>query len=166
MIPSKTWAFIRMLVQRCTLEEHRLVVVVSLTKPAVCDSTFQSVFSGNQFRALIDTGAQRSVLTRLVIADLNLVRTGHMQFAGLHGPRTHSRYLAGIGLWAKRVDKNRSPREYEDAELTLYSIEEPFEVVDMDNNMNFDMILGFDVLKNHAFNFNAGKQEFELIVQA
>ncbi len=100
-----------------------------------------------------------------MIGELGLMRTGHMQFASLHGPQTHSRYLASIGLWAKRVDSNATSLHFDPAELSLFAIEEPFEVVDMENNANFDMILGFDILKAFSFNFDASNKMFEIIVK-
>jgi hypothetical protein len=111
-----------MLVQRSTLEQHRLVIPVSVTKPLFQADGFSFGLSQQNYRALVDTGAQRSVLSHSVIAQQNLVRTGHMQFAGIHGPQTHSRYLAGIGLWAKRWDRNNHISRFEDAELSLFTI--------------------------------------------
>jgi hypothetical protein len=154
-----------MLVQRCTLEQHKLLIPVSVTKPILNSGSFQGSFSGQQYRALVDTGAVRSVLSRSVIGELNLMRTGHMQFSSLHGPQTHSRYLAGIGLWVKRVDSNEDSLRFDAAELSLFSMEEPFEVVDMENNANFDMILGFDILKSFSFSFDTARQVFEIIVK-
>lgn len=84
-----------------------------------------------------------------------------MQFAGIHGPKTHSRYLAGIAFWAQRAN---GLLDSSHNEMTLYSLEEPFEIVDMDDNMNFDLILGFDVLKRFSFHFDALDHSFELIV--
>jgi hypothetical protein len=162
---SRIWGFIRMLVQRCTLEQHKLIILISVTKPALESGDFQTSFSQRQYRALVDTGAVRSVLSRSVIGELNLMRTGHMQFSSLHGPQTHSRYLAGIGLWAKRIDSDESSSRYGDAELSLYTLEQPFEVVDMENNANFDMILGFDIMKTFSFNFDASRQMFEIVIK-
>lgn len=165
MTRSKTWASIRMLVQRCTLDRHRLIVPVSVTRPLFRSGAFHAAFSHRQYRALVDTGAQRTVLSRSVIAEQNLMRTGHMEFASLHGPKTHSRYLAGIALWSKRIDGTDPDRRFDSAELSLFSIEQPFEVVDMDENSNFDLILGFDVLKGFSFSFDSTRCEFEIVVR-
>lgn len=153
-----------MLVQRCTLDQHRLIIPVSITKPILRSDDFQSSFSQQHYRALVDTGAQRTVISRSVINELDLMRTGHMQFAGLHGPQTHSRYLAAIALWGRRIDSNATHSEHDSAELSLYVMEEPFEVVDMQENMNFELILGFDVLKKFSFNFNTTTKIFEIIL--
>lgn len=153
-----------MLVQRCTLDQHRLIVPVSLTKPAFESGSFSASFSQNRYRALVDTGAQRTVATRSVIASQNLMRTGHTQFKGIHEPRTHTRYLAAIGLWARRIDQADSSAAYEQAEQTLFSIREPIEIVNMDDNSNFDLILGFDVLKNFSFSFDQDTRIFQLAV--
>lgn len=154
-----------MLVQRCALEQNRLIVPVSITRPNFQSGSFDGVFNQHQYRALVDTGAQRSVIARSVAADLRLMRTGHMQFAGLHGPKTHTRYLAAIALWAKRVGPSANHIDYESAELSLFSLDEPFEVVDMDENLNFEMILGFDILKFFAFNYSPGENIFELCIK-
>jgi len=87
-----------------------------------------------------------------------------MEFGGLHGTQTHSRYLASIGLWAKRVERDASSADFENTELSLFSIEEPCEVVDMQENTNFDLILGFDILKMFSFKFEAKEKMFEIII--
>ncbi|MEO1046544.1 MAG: aspartyl protease family protein [Pseudomonadota bacterium] len=148
-----------MLVQHCTLDEHRLIVQVSITKPVLHEDIFKMSFNQQSYRALVDTGAQRSVVSRRIITQQKLSRIGHMQFSSLHGPKTHGRYLASIGIWStNRID----PEGEEITEQSLFSIEQPFEVVDMEENINFDMILGFDVLKNLSFNFDHKQAKFSL----
>lgn len=164
MISPKTSVSSRMLLQRCRLDEHRLILSVNVTKPALSDSGFSNALSQNQFRALVDTGAQRTVVSRSLIDQLGLMRVGHMQFSGLHGERTHSRYLAGFGFWARRLGNDKSQFAYEQAEQTLFNVDGVFEVVNMDDNTKFDLILGFDVLKRFSFNFDRGSQQFEIIV--
>lgn len=154
-----------MLVQRCALENHRLIVPVSVTKPHFESGSFSGQFNQQHYRAIVDTGAQRTVISHSVIAEQNLVRTGHMQFAGIHGPKTHSRYLAGIAFWANRLDGTGVLTGDGQGEQTLYALEDPFEIVDMDNNASFDLILGFDVLKRFSFQFDAANQLFELIIK-
>lgn len=154
-----------MLVQRCTLDQHRLILPVSVSKPFFDAGTFAGHSSQKQYRALVDTGAQRTVVSQSVITELNLIRTGHMEFAGLHGPQTHSRYLASIGFWVRRVENNASYADFTNNELSVFTIEEPFEVVNMQDNTNFDLILGFDVLSKFSFNFDRRSKIFELTVQ-
>lgn len=154
-----------MLVQRCALEQHRLIVPISITRPLLEAETFRTIFTHHRYRALVDTGAQRSVLARSVIGEQKLMRTGHMEFASLHGPRTHSRYLAGIAFWVQRIDQLLPSYADCGAGTSLYAVEEPFEVVDMDDNTNFDMILGFDILKLFSFSYSAVGQQFEIRIQ-
>ncbi len=154
-----------MLAQRCALDQHRLILPASVSKPRFDNNSFSAALTGRQCRALVDTGAQRTVIARSVIADLGLLRVGHMQFSGLHGPQTHTRYLASLGIWAKRIDGGKSTRDFEAGELTLFSIEEPFEIVDMTDNANFEVILGFDFLKLFSFNFDRESGTFELMVK-
>ena len=164
MTQLKTLDSIPMLVQRCELDQHRLIIPVSITKPHFRSDSFQNTFPNRHYRALVDTGAQRTVVSRTVIAEQDLMRTGHLEFASLHGPKTHSRYLAGIAFWARRVDGNEIAQQFENAELSLFSVEDPFEVVDMEDNSNFDLILGFDILKRFSFRFDSARGEFQLIV--
>lgn len=154
-----------MLVQRCTLDQHRLVVPVSITKPVFHSGTFAPAINSSEYKALVDTGAQRSVVSRSIIQDQMLVRIGHMQFSGLHGPRTHSRFLASIGLWVRRLDTQDGARGYSEAERSLFNFDAPIEVVDMNDNINFDLILGFDVLKQVSFQFDRTNQAFQIVVQ-
>lgn len=165
MTQSKTSGFFRMLVQRCALNQHRLILPVSITKPQFGGGLFVPAFSLQHYRALVDTGAQRTVVSRSVIAEHALFRTGHMEFGGLHGTQTHSRYLASIGIWAKRTEPGVSHADFETSESTLFAIENPFEIVDMDENLNFDLILGFDVLKSFPFRFDPNDQSFEIILK-
>ena len=153
-----------MLVQRCALNQHRLILPANVTKPQFRADGFEPNFSLRQYNALVDTGAQRTVVSRSVIAEHALLRTGHMEFGGLHGTQTHSRHLASIGLWAKRVQGNASSVDFETTELSLFSIEEPCEVVDMQENSNFDLILGFDVLKMFNFRFDTKEKVFEIVI--
>lgn len=153
-----------MLVQRCALDQHRLILPVSVTKPVFSSDEFHAGFAQNQFRALVDTGAQRSVLSRSVIQDLRLLRVGHMQFSSLHGPQTHSRFLASIGFWARRVSAEDDSIAFDLAEVSLFQLEDPVELVDMADNANFDLILGFDVLKHLSFSFDRSSRVFELVV--
>lgn len=164
MILRKILGSFRMLVQRCALDQHRLILPVSVTKPVFTHDDFHAGYSQNQYRALVDTGAQRSVLSRSLIEQQRLVRIGHMQFSGLHGPQTHSRYLASLGLWVKRIDGSVGSSSFDHAEISLFNFENPVEVVDMQDNTNFDMILGFDVLKLLSFRFERTTQTFEVTV--
>ena len=86
-----------------------------------------------------------------------------MQFSGLHGPQTHTRYLASFGFWVHRETGNTSDFQ---PEVTLFSLEKPFEVVNMRNNENFDLIIGFDILKNFSFSYDGNTHEFCLVVQS
>lgn len=88
-----------------------------------------------------------------------------MQFAGIHGPQTHTRYLASIGLWAAHYDRSNIDDQSITHSSTLFGLENPIEIVDMDPNANFDLIIGWDVLKGFSFNFDTNSNIFELIIQ-
>ena len=151
-----------MLVQRCRLDQHRLIVPVSVSKPTFDSGIFTQNFAQSEYRALVDTGAQRTVVSRSVIAENALMRVGHMEFGGLHGPRTHTRYLAALGFWGRRINSADSTVAYEQTEQSLFALGDPLEIVNMDDNANFDLILGFDVLKNFNFSFDHQSRLFEI----
>ena len=154
-----------MLVQHCTLEQHRLIVPVSITRPIFQDGLFLASHALEHYRALIDTGAQRTVVSQNVITKEKLVRTGHMQFSGIHGPETHTRYLASIGMWAYDIQAGMADVSFDDWPVTLYKIENPIEVVNMNPNTNYELILGWDVLKGFSSGFDHASSQFQLIVK-
>ena len=49
--------------------------------------------------------------------------------------------------------------------LSLFALENPVEVVDMEENRNFDIILGFDVLRLFSFSFSSQEYAFQLVVR-
>lgn len=88
-----------------------------------------------------------------------------MQFAGIHGPQTHTRYLASISIWAHDTQTGLADFNLDDLPLTPYKIEEPIEIVNMNPNENFELILGWDVLKYFSFSFDHMTSDFELIIK-
>ena len=87
------------------------------------------------------------------------MRIGHMQFGSIHGPETHTKYLASIGFWAER--KNVVHRS-DEIERTFFLHDHLIEPVNMNDNAKFDAIIGFDVLKHYDFSFNKSQESFEI----
>lgn len=106
------------------------------------------------------------MLTQSLIAEQKLTRIGHMQLASVHGPQTHTIYLAAIAFWAHRVDQSGNASRLDQAERSLYAHPDPFEPAGMSDNANYDMILGFDVLKAFSFRFSSAEQSFEIRIQS
>lgn len=153
-----------MLILRCTLDEHRLVVAISLSRHSFGEGRLDpapiaNLSSLTEYRGLVDTGATRSVISKRIIVEQNLMRIGHMQFGSIHGPETHTKYLASIGFWAER--KNVVHRS-DEIERTFFLHDHLIEPVNMNDNAKFDAIIGFDVLKHYDFSFNKSQESFEI----
>lgn len=153
-----------MLIQLCRLNEHRLVVPISVSKHSFGNGQLDPAPVANlsslvEYRALIDTGATRTVVSDKIILEQNLMRIGHMQFSSMHGPETHTRYLASIGFWAERQNQVHISDDHEKSFFLHNQLIEP---VNMNNNANFDAIIGFDILKHYDFSFDKSCKIFEI----
>jgi hypothetical protein len=108
-----------------------------------------------EYRALIDTGAQRTCLTRSTIASERLRRHGKKPIQNVHNVNIHHLYWVHMGFWCE--DAAGSYRTY-------YALPEPVEVIDIASNEGFDAIIGMDVLgrgdlrieRNGDFEFRLG----------
>jgi len=151
-----------MLVSHCTLERRQAIIEIGiqpfpLTIPAVGSGIQFPQIPITSYRALIDTGAQRTCLTNSVITNHGLVRHGHKHIRNVHSEATHSLFMALIGIWA--VDSHDTLAK--ERTRSYFGIESPFEVINISDNENFDAILGMDVLENYSFQFSK-EQEFTL----
>ena len=158
------WVSIRMLILRCKLEEHRLVVPISVSRHSFGDGDLHPAPLANpanmaEYRGIIDTGATRSVVSDKIIREQNLMRTGHMQFSSVHRAETHTKYLASLGFWAERTDSARSLAQ---TEKTFFLHNQLIEPVNMNDNRNFDAIIGIDILKQYDFSFDKLQQTLEI----
>lgn len=96
----------------------------------------------HMFRALVDTGAQRTMTSRRVVDQIGLRPIGKMQIAGVGGVDYHNSYLFQIAFVLAEADPGDNkrtwavhvfPRDIEGAELVT-------------GLPNFDVLLGMDVL--------------------
>jgi len=155
-----------MLIQLCKLEEHRLVVPISITKHSfgngdLATASIDDSSSFVEYRGLIDTGATRTVVSDKIIGEQQLMRIGHMQFNSMHGPETHTKYLASIGFWAERRNRLDESNANE-PEKSFFLHDRLIEPVNMNDNTNFDAIIGFDVLKHYNFTYDPHRKQFEI----
>ena len=65
----------------------------------------------------------------------------------------------------QRADDTSLAAEPAQSELSFFALDEPVEIVDMEENANFQIILGFDVLKLFSFHYEAGRKKFTLVIQ-
>jgi hypothetical protein len=152
-----------MLVARCKLERRQAIIEIGI-QPfpleiiGVGAQAPPAKIPIQSYRALIDTGAQRTCLTHKTIAAEGLARHGHKHIQNVHSAATHSLYMAQIGIWG--VDP--SSDQYEPTR-SYFALGRPVEVINIADNENFEAILGMDVLENFAFRFsNAGEFEVDL----
>lgn len=150
-----------MLAARCRLERRQAIIEIGvrpfpLAIPDVNAGSTAATIPIASYRALIDTGAQRTCLTNSTIAKERLVRHGHKFIQNVHSEATHSLFMANIGIFAEDGlgDSLSEPSR------TYFGIGEPVEVINIADNHGFEAILGMDVLERFSFKFGAG--EFEL----
>jgi len=151
-----------MLVARCKLERRQAIIDIGIQPfpleiPGVNPSAQAPQIPITEYRALIDTGAQRTCLTNSTIAKEGLIRHGHKFIRNVHNEATHSLFMALIGIYGH---DGRDQWDTEPAR-SYFGIETPVEVINIADNENFDAILGMDVLENYAFRFDRGG-DFEL----
>ena len=143
-----------MLVARCTLERRQAIIDIGIQPfpveiPGVNPKAQAPQIPITNYRALVDTGAQRTCLTNSTIAAEGLVRHGHKFIRNVHSEATHSLFMALVGIWA-----DEPARSY-------FGVEAPIEVINIADNENFDAILGMDLLERYSFSFDRGG-DFEL----
>ncbi|MDB5678201.1 hypothetical protein [Sphingomonas bacterium] len=107
------------------------------------------------YRALLDTGAQRTCLTRRVIGIESLKSHGKRFIQNVHNEARHYLYWATIGFFANGTDTDVSETR------TYFGLPHPTEIIDIANNENFDAILGMDVLERFDLRFDR-TGDFEL----
>ena len=105
------------------------------------------------FRALIDTGAQSSAISKNVVDQLNLQPSGWTTIVGVHGPEDVQVYTVRIGIPITEdvVDSSGAStphtitRSKSRIEASLMGFQDP----------NFDVLLGMDVLSGFHLNIYA-----------
>ena len=93
------------------------------------------------YRALLDTGAQRTCLTYRTIAAEQLKRHGKKFIKNVHDENVHSLFMVRLGFWC------------DGSGTSYYGLEEPVEVINIADNDRFDAIIGMDVLSKFDFEF-------------
>ncbi len=136
-----------MLVVRGTVEGRQAIVKIGLQRlvPQAIEFTPEQPFPQiplNEYRALIDTGAQRTCLTRKTIAQEGLVRHGKRPVQNVHSQNIHYLFWIHLGFWCEAS----LPAGAQETDRTYYALPQPVEVIDIASNYWFDAIIGMDVL--------------------
>lgn len=128
--------------------EHRQAIVKMGFQPLVPDaaalqpSTPDFEFPVHEYRALIDTGAQRTCLCRNVIAKENLRFHSKRPIQNVHGVARHYLYWVNVGFVCEHLDNLEEP----EGRTTYFSLPDPIEIIDIADNYNFDAIIGMDLI--------------------
>ena len=101
----------------------------------------------HEYRALLDTGAQRTCLCRKVIADEGLKFHSKKPIQNVHGVERHYLYWVQIGFVCERLESRNSP----DGQTTYFGLADPLEVIDIADNFCFDAIIGMDLISRCDF---------------
>ena len=96
-----------------------------------------------EYRALIDTGAQRTCLTQSTIARESLVPHAKKPIQNVHSSNLHHLYWARLGFWGEGSSFPGGPLE----NRSYFALPEPVEVIDIAPNHRFDAIVGMDILR-------------------
>jgi hypothetical protein len=144
-----------MLVARGRIENRQAIVKIGFQPfvPEAMDvqpSSSMLVIPVHEYRALIDTGAQRTCLCRSVIAKENLRHHGKRPIQNVHGVERHYLYWVQIGFFCERVDRLNEHGGHS----TYYGTSNPTEIIDIADNYWFDAIIGMDFLSLFDFHMN------------
>jgi len=96
----------------------------------------------HEYRALIDTGAQRTCLCREVIKREGLTHHSKKQVQNVHGIERHYLYWAQVGFFCE----NLANLHDNEGLRTYYGLPDPIEVIDIADNYYFDAIIGMDLI--------------------
>lgn len=137
-----------MLVARGNVENRQAILKIGLQKlvpeAAEVSPTQPSLeIPIHEYKALIDTGAQRTCLTRQTIAIEKLVWHSKRPIQNVHDQNLHHLFWIHMGFWCEGSDQ----MGMQDSDRTFYALPEPVEVIDIASNYWFDAIIGMDVLR-------------------
>jgi hypothetical protein len=152
-----------MLVVRGKLEHRQAVIEIGIQPfvPAPTEVNGLDVpmeIMINPYRALIDTGAQRTCLTQKTINTEGLLCHGKRMLRNVHSDAMHRLHHANIGFWA-----NGRTDIVDEVNKSYYAWDRPIEVMNIADNEYFDAIIGMDVLENFTLKFEKGGS-FEIVL--
>jgi hypothetical protein len=136
-----------MLAARGNVENRQAILKIGIrplvpVAPDVSPSQVPLKLPIREYRALIDTGAQRTCLTRETIAKERLTSHGKRPIQNVHDTNIHYLFWVHMGFWCEG-DTALGPQ---DTHRTYYGLPAPVEVIDIASNYWFDALIGMDVL--------------------
>lgn len=106
----------------------------------------------HMFKALVDTGAQTTMISSSVAKTMQLRPIGKAQFLGVGGMSEHNNYLFHIGF--TMVEPEIEPGI---SRTTLHVMPPPIQGGEMNlENSGFDVLLGMDIVGNGSLAVEGG----------
>ena len=129
-----------------TIEERQITLIVLVAPLGIAEGSAEAHASIRSFRALLDTGAQGTLISPNVVAKVGLVPTGFKEIVPASGETiTVLKYRAGIGI----PISEGAGRDIRGAELDVAEL--PYQPPD------YDVLLGMDFLTNLHVTIYGGK---------
>ena len=113
-----------------------------------------------EYKALIDTGAQRTCLTKATVQKEQLAAHGKRSIQNVHNVQVHYLYWVNLGFWCE----DSTPIGAQESHRTYFALPSPTEVIDIASNYWFDAIIGMDVLRRYDLLIEASGH-FQLILK-
>lgn len=144
-----------MLVARGSVENRQVIVKIGFQPfvPEAMDvrpSSAMLEIPVHEYRALVDTGAQRTCLCRNVIAQQGLKHHGKRPIQNVHGVERHYLYWVQMGFFCERLSSLNEGA----GQATYFGTEQPTEIIDIADNYWFDAIIGMDFLSQFDFSMD------------
>ena len=122
------------------------VGILRFIPPAINSSTPLEIPT-KSYRALIDTGATGTCITPKVVNDVNLVVLGKIEVKNLGATQSRRQYLVNLAIFYG--ERENQVDVYEQDSVRGYYGVGSLMAIEIDNNTNFDVIIGMDVLEKH-----------------
>lgn len=142
-----------MLVARGQLENRQAILKIGVQRfipqaSGVAPTQAPVIAPIDAYRALLDTGAQRTCLTHKTIGEQQLVRHGNRFIKNVHSEALHSLFFVNLGVWCNGEADHLEPIN------SYYALSDPVEVINIGDNDRFDAIIGMDVLRAFDLSFD------------
>ena len=92
------------------------------------------------YRGLLDTGAQRTCVTRTAAKKVGLIERGKIRLGNVHGVEYHSAYSFSVGFWVRSQGATDM-----DTATTYYALD-PITGADLKDMDDFDILLRMDII--------------------
>ncbi|WP_424947549.1 hypothetical protein [Candidatus Spongiihabitans sp.] len=97
-----------------------------------------------RFKALLDTGAQKTGITSAAAAKMSLSPSGMVRVHGVAGEQKHNEYLFRVGLFLDGAIKVIDDKSLLSSPLSF--LNKDIEGVEFNSSGGFDVLLGMDVI--------------------